>query len=319
MNGAITRKIGVGAMKQQLLVSVFVGMMGFFGPNQSEATEAILTDDATVAVAKPAGSSRMPVSSLHVVGPLDSNGEQDAFLKFDFSLLPDGTTGTNIAKATLVLYADTVRHAGSFDVVAVNGAWSELTVTSAIVPSPTEVEATGVGVARNNAFVIVDLTGLVRDWVDGVITNDGIALIPNGSDVNVLFNSKETTQTSHETRLIITIVAAGAKGETGATGATGAAGPTGATGATGSIGSNGATGAAGVTGPTGVTGATGSTGATGAMGLTGSNGATGATGAIGPTGATGATGPTGATGDTGYTGPTGDTGPTGVTGVTGPT
>ena len=89
-------------MKQQLLVSVFVGMMGVFWLNQSEATEAILTDNATVAVAKPAKTSLMPVSYLHVVGPLGSRTEEDAYWKFDLSPLPAGLAGTNIAKATLV-------------------------------------------------------------------------------------------------------------------------------------------------------------------------------------------------------------------------
>ena len=189
------RRMGEKSMKQQLfvkaaIVSLFVGMMGIFWPSQSNATEAILTDDATVAVAKPASDSRMPAGNLHVVRILNNKSEQNAYLKFDLSTLPAGSTGTNIAKATLVLYANTIRHAGSFDVVAVSGAWNERTVTSATVPSPTEVEATGVGVALDE-FVTVDLTGLVRDWRDGVIANDGIALIPNGSDVNVLFDSKE--------------------------------------------------------------------------------------------------------------------------------
>src|SRR5579862_6010954 len=104
-------------MKQHLLlkaamVSVSVGMMGFFWPGQSDATEAILTDDATVAVAKSANSSRMSIRVLGVVGPLNNKSERNSYLKFDFSPLPAGTTGTNIDKATLVLYASAVRKAG---------------------------------------------------------------------------------------------------------------------------------------------------------------------------------------------------------------
>ena len=162
-----------------------------------------------------------------------------------------------------MLYANTIRHAGSFDVVAVNGAWDERTVTSATVPSPTEMEAAGVGAALHD-FVTVDLTGLVKDWVDGV-ANNGIALIPNGSNVNVLFDSKEGGAAFP--RLLITITeeptyAAGLIGATGATGATGADGAVGATGATGDVGATGATGDTGATGATGETGATGDTGAT---------------------------------------------------------
>ena len=280
-------------MKQHLfvkaaIVSLFVGMMGVFWPSQSHATEAILTDDATVAVAKPASSSRRPASKLCVVGPLGIETEQNAYLKFDLSTLPAGTIGTNIAKATLVLYVRTVKHAGSFDVVAVNGAWTESTVTSATVPSPTEVEATGVGAALNE-FVTVDLTGLVKDWVDGTVTNDGIALIPNGSDVDVQFDSKEGTKAVLPARLLITTV----NGVT--TAAAGAPGATGATGATGPAGTQGLRGASGATGPAGVQGVAGNNGAIGATGDTGAIGATGDTGAIGATGDTGATGAVGMT------------------------
>jgi hypothetical protein len=281
------RKSEQSTMKQHLLVkasivSVFVVMMGFFWPSQSDATEAILTDDATVAVAKPAGSSRMSASALRVVGPLNNKSEQNAYLKFDFSPLPAGTTGTNIAKATLVLYANAVRKAGTFDVVAVNGAWTESAVTSATVPSPTEVKATGVEVAEDD-FVTVDLTGLVRDWVNGVVTNWGIALIPNTSAVDVQFDAKETEKGSHQARLIITTVNAGATGTTGAAGAQGSTGLTGPAGATGTTGAAGAQGSTGLTGSAGATGTTGAAGAQGSTGLTGSAGPTGATGAVGMT------------------------------------
>ena len=308
-------------MKKQLLLAVSAGLLGICLANSARATEAILTDNATVAVARPAGSSRMPVSNLRVVGPLGSRAEQNAFLKFDLATLPAGATGTNIANATLVLYSPAVTRAGTFDVVAVTGAWSEATITSANVPARAEVEATGVGSTKND-FITVDLTGLVRDWVNGVITNDGIALIPNGTSVNVLLKSKESTYTAHPPQLLITTVETGPVGATGTTGATGLVGVTGATGATGLVGSTGATGLIGPTGATGATGSLGATGATGSTGATGVTGATGITGLIGPTGATGATGSTGVTGpigNTGATGATGSTGTTGATGATGPT
>ena len=275
-------------MKHQLfvkaaIVGLFVGMMGVFWPGQSHATEAILTDDATVAMDKPAGSSRMTASYLCVgglPGDNDNDDRQNAYLKFDLSPLPAGTTGTNIAKATLVLYARTVKHAGSFDVVAVNGAWTESTVTSATVPSPTEVEATGVGVTPGE-FVTVDLTGLVRDWVDKVIANDGIALIHNGSDVNVQFDSKEGKKAVLPARLLITIVNGGTTAEAGLPGATGPTGDTGAQGPAGEAGAQGPAGEAGAQGPIGPTGDTG------AIGPTGDTGAMGDTGATGPAGLSG--------------------------------
>ena len=280
-------------MKKQLLLAVSAGLLGICLANSALAAEAILTDNATVAVTRPAGSSRMPASNLRVVGPLGSRAEQNTFLKFDLVTLPTGTAGTNIAKATLVLYAQTVARAGSFDVVAVTGAWSEATITSANVPERAEVEAADVDVTKND-YITVDLTGLIRDWLNGVITNDGIALIPNGTSVNVLLKSKESTTTAHPPQLLITTVETG---PVGATGATGLIGPTGATGATGSLGATGVTGSTGSTGTTGSTGAIGATGSAGATGPTGTTGATGSTGSTGATGATGVTGATGSGGD----------------------
>ena len=186
------------------IVSMFIGLLGVGWPGHVVAQEAILTGDATVAPAKPAGSSRMPASTLRVVGPLRVHSEQRAYLKFDFSPLPTGVTGTNIVKATLVLYVNTLRHAGSFDVVAVNGVWDENTVTSATVPAPIEVEATNVAIAVGD-FVTVDLTGLVRDWVEGVVANSGLALIPNGTGVDVSFDSKEGGAHSAQLSIITSV------------------------------------------------------------------------------------------------------------------
>jgi hypothetical protein len=180
------------------VLSVFVGMMGLLLPGQSYGTQATLTDDATVISKK--SSSTGSDKSLRVVGPLTDSSDQEALLKFDLSTLPAGATSSNIAKATLTLFVSKVQKAGTFDVVAVTGTWNEATVTFATAPSPTEVEAAGVDVAQND-FVAVDLTGLVKDWVDGVTPNNGIALIPNGTGVDVQFDSKEIGRASCRERV----------------------------------------------------------------------------------------------------------------------
>ena len=181
------------------LVLVLVGVC----PGRSYAQEAILTDNSTVVAAKPRSvPSASSQRSLHVVGPLDSRTECDALLKFDLSTIPNGTTSTNILKATLILWADTLIHGGTFDVVSVGGAWNERTVTWATAPALLQIEAAGV-VAVQGQFVRADLTELVRNWVDGTITNYGIAIVPNASGVNVSFDSKESTGTSHQPQLVI--------------------------------------------------------------------------------------------------------------------
>ena len=254
-----------------------------------------------------------------------------ALVQFDLSTLPAGTIASGVSKATLVLFARTVLTAGTIGVSTASGAWTEAAVNGNNSPSAGTAVATGVAAASSGVYIYVDATAAVQSWLTTPSGNNGFIIIPAGG-VNVAFDSKESTSTSHAPELVITTSSSGPAGATGATGATGSTGAgsvgaTGPTGPTGVSGPTGSTGASGSTGPTGVSGPTGSTGANGVTGPTGVNGATGPTGvngATGPTGVNGATGPTGATGATGATGigtagANGATGATGPAGATGPT
>jgi hypothetical protein len=132
----------------------------------------------------------------------------ETFIKFDLSSLPSGTTGTSVAKATLVLFASAATSAGSFDVYEVGGAWSELTITNANEPALGTLITPGVPIAtaNKNNFAVIDVTRAVRDWLNGTVANNGLALVPNGSAVNVAFNSKESTTTSHNPQLNISLI-----------------------------------------------------------------------------------------------------------------
>ena len=133
-------------------------------------------------------------------------------------------------------------------------------------------------------YVVIDLTDLVKAWLNAPSTNLGISLAPVGASLLAQFGTKENSDVS-DAQLEIDFVGGGGGGPTCPTE------PTGLTGATGK------TGATGATGVTGSTRATGNTGTTGVTGNTGNTGAAGPTGATGPTGDTGATGATGATGN----------------------
>src|SRR5204862_6308234 len=96
-----------------------------------------------------------------------------------------------------------------------------------------------------NEFLLVDVTAMVKDWLDGVAPNDGVALVANGTDGVVLrLHSKENSKTGHAPLLDITLAGseAATKGPTGPTGPTGATGATGTTAAPGAPGATGATG-----------------------------------------------------------------------------
>jgi hypothetical protein len=237
----------------------------------------------------------------------------EALVQFDLTTLPAGITGTNVAKATLTLFANKVGSAGTVNISVANGAWGETAVNGTNAPVPGATVAGGIPVPTEDDYLYVDATQAVQNWVNGVTPNNGFLITPN-TGVSVFFDSKESTTTSHPATLTIILTNSGPTGATGATGATGIQGPigpTGATGATGiqgSIGPTGATGGAGAIGPTGATGASGSAGARGATGATGATGLAGARGATGATGSPGLAGPTGPTGATGATGPSGTTG-----------
>ncbi len=135
-------------------------------------------------------------------------GKYTSFIRFDLSMLPMEVTGNEIQKATLRLFVGVVGRAGSFDISRVQGDWNEATLSfdtaaglvgnvEAIVPVET---------AHANEYLLVDLTALVKEWVDGTLPNDGVALVPVG-DVNLQFDSKEAKGTSHDPRLEIVLSA----------------------------------------------------------------------------------------------------------------
>ncbi len=260
------------------------------------AQNATLTQDSYVLAGS--GVNFGSATTINVGGPTVAHG----LVQFDLSTLPSGTTGSGIAKATLLLFVNKLGTAGTVNFSVANGTWTESGVNGTNAPVAAAAIASGVSITAGDTFVAVDATAAVQNWLNGT-TNNGVIITPNDGSVLVAFDSKESTTTSHPAMLSITLVGVG-----GATGATGPTGPTGATGATGATG----------TGSPGATGATGSTGSTGPTGATGPTGSTGATGATGFTGSTGPTGPTGSTGAASTVpGPAGPTGPTGATGATG--
>jgi hypothetical protein len=275
-------------------------------------------------------NSAKPTTNYGSATILAVNTGSKAYIKINLSTLP---AGASVNKATLRLYVDAVVTGGSFDVYQLNASWTESGLTynnaPALGASATNGNPTVLTTTSKNQFVLVDITSLVQSWVAGTVTNNGVALALTTAAGNFSFDSKETTDTSHQPELEIVLNGpAGPQGPQGATGAAGPQGPIGNTGATGATGpqgpqgikgDTGATGATGPQGPIGNTGATGAQGPQGNIGPQGPQGATGLTGATGPQGPIGNTGPQGVKGDTGATGASGPQGPIGNTGATGAT
>ena len=280
----------------------------------------------------------------------------NSYIQFDLSALPQDAT---VTKATLRLYVDAVATPGSFDVFQGNSAWQENTLNFSDAPLPGASATNGAPVAVTasivNQFLLIDVTSLVEQWVSGALPNNGLVLeltTPNGS---FSFDSKESTLTSHEPELEMTLEGTagpqgpqGVQGVAGPQGTPGPAGPQGSQGIPGPIGPQGATGDAGSgfrfrnvfdpnqsyavndvatyngsayiaivasAGPNNVTPDLNSTD----WSLMAQAGAPGATGAAGPQGLPGEAGATGATGPAGAQGSQGLPGPQGAMGLPGPT
>jgi len=220
-----------------------------FLPLAAFAQSVPLTQDSFVAQATAANYGT--AATLKVGGA----AADQALVQFDLSTLPAGITAANVSKATLALFVTSVTAAGPVNISLANGAWAENTVNGYNAPVPGAAVASGVFVTAGGSYLYVDATAAVQGWINGA-GNNGFIITPANGAVNVAFDAKESTTTSHPATLTISLSSAGPAGATGTTGATGATGVTGA----GTPGATGATGGTGATGTTGVTGATGASG-----------------------------------------------------------
>ena len=231
------------------------------------------------------------------------------------STLPADTTGSQVEKASLWIWVNNVSVPGNIRVAPIDGDWSEDAVTYAIKPVLGAAQSP-ISVDRKNQYILIDVTELVRYWLDHPSAFFGFSVGASDDSpyVSLSLDSKENTGTSHLPRLLISLKPVqgekGEKGDTGSPGATGSTGPQGPAGP-----------ASTVPGPKGDKGDTGATGPAGPAstvpGPKGDKGDTGATGPAGP--ASTVPGPQGPKGDTGPStpGPKGDTGPQGPIGPQG--
>ncbi len=170
---------------------------------------------------------------------LQVGGGYSTLLQFDISsMLPAGTTVSQVEHANLIIFPNTVTTAGTIKVDRVTSTWSESAVTYATKPTTTATGESTVSISGVDKYVQISLTGIVKSWIGTPSSNYGVELFSSGG--NLLMDSKENTSTSHDAILLITLTSpAGPAGPQGATGATGPAGPKGATGATGPQGPSG--------------------------------------------------------------------------------
>ncbi|MGH9393592.1 MAG: DUF7594 domain-containing protein, partial [Terriglobales bacterium] len=148
------------------------------------------------------------------VGSFGSEG----LVQFDLTQLPAGLTGSQILRATLTLFANHVNVAGLVTVHVADGGWTETGVNGNAAPAPGATVGS-VSVASANAFVTLDVTAAVQNWMNGG-ENDGF-LIEAASGASVQFDSKENPSTSHPAQLNLYLASTGPVGPAGPPGAPG--------------------------------------------------------------------------------------------------
>jgi hypothetical protein len=245
-----------------LMISFFVPSGKVWAQSGTVTDDAFLSSNATTQLLNLKGQgislivagSGAEVGSLHV-------GATTTYIKFQLpSSLPSTVTAANVAKATLKLYLSLATNpSGTIDIYPISSAWTESTLTPSSPPtiSPTPF-ASGIAVGNSDSYLVVDVTQLVQDWLNGSanggFANDGIALVAATSSSYVVFDSKESIITSHEPRLEIVLVDSGPAGAVGPEGPQGPAGPQGPQGSPGIAGPAGPVGLTGAIGPIGLPG-----------------------------------------------------------------
>ncbi len=155
-----------------------------------------------------------------------------AYLKFDFGTLGADVSSAEIERAVLWIYPSVIRVPGVIEVHAVTQTWDEESMRSAgfLTTAPGIETSFAVGLGQKKTHIPVDVTDLVKDWVDGVTVNNGLSLVPKFQagfpNVNVGFDSKESTASSGHPFLEI-ILKSGVSGPSGIQGIPGPTGPTG--------------------------------------------------------------------------------------------
>ena len=203
---------------------------------------------ATVWPFPPSGINYGAATTINVGGPTAA----EALVQFDLTALPANTTGVNVAKATLTLFAGKVGAAGGVNVAVASGSWSEGTVSGTSgMPTSAALVASNVEIATSDEYIYVDATQAVKAWLNGTALNDGFIITPAAGGINAAFDSKESTTTSHPATLTVMLTATGTVGPQGPQGPIGPAGPAGTPGINGTIGNTGPAGPVGPAGPAG--------------------------------------------------------------------
>ena len=164
--------------------------------------QAVLRDDTYVDFSNPTQSFGALPRMLVDSGP---QNPAVSFVRFDLSNLPADTVSSQVARSTLRLWVVSVNTPATVTVEAVGGEWQEGKVTAitrpfiaqgAAVPPPVSVP-----VANASQWVLIDVTTVVKAWIDRTLPNDGLALTASAGSVSL--GTKESSSSGQAVLEII--------------------------------------------------------------------------------------------------------------------
>jgi hypothetical protein len=145
-----------------------------------------------------------------------------AFLRFDLSVLPPSAA---ISRATLRLWAASVRDGGPLDLRLVLAPWVETTIKDVNAPS-VGASIGGVTLTVGGRWVTADITSTVKAWVDGSTPNNGLAIVGATADaISATIGAKEGVHSSDIEVFVASSGPSGPPGPPGVPGPPGTQGP----------------------------------------------------------------------------------------------
>ena len=276
--------------------AALISLLILLSVSRSWATDALLLQDTYTDLGNPSQSGNNYGNSGDLRVYKSGSRVMRSFLKFSLDTLPAGTNAGNVAQARLRLWVNSGTAAvGTITLTPITSAWDELALKANNVGGLTLglPKISDLPITYSSNFISIDVTDWVKAWLNGTLVNEGFQIETSATtaSLNLYFDSKESTQTSHEPQLEIALASAGPRGPTGAQGPAGVVGPQGPVGAIGQTGPQGIAGVLGATGPQGFAGPQGTQGFQGVAGAQGISGLSGNTGLTGSQGLQGPLGP----------------------------
>jgi hypothetical protein len=187
-------------MKKYFIPLFFAGSFILSGCNNPTSTSTTTTQTATATVEQSAfillvnsidKGTTYEAGYLEYIWAVPSSViiKEGVYIHFYTPQIPSGAT---IESATLNIWITTLDAVSTTTITQVNGAWDRTTITSTNEPALGSVrgfEDSSVG------WNDIDITLLVREWVDGTSANYGVKIFPSACD---LYGSNKTRFQDHD-------------------------------------------------------------------------------------------------------------------------